>query len=151
MEGRMPAGDPLQHSRRTSKTNFCRKRGAKVAITLAPCPQIFPSVRQYESTRTPKLTRDLVSRITRRGLAWEQTSRFRSTGSKMVRAWSNPESLPLLAMGEAMDCLLRTLSISECGLAQMNKSDKACSIMEWNDDRQTSYLEIKELLLNADI
>ena len=56
-------------------------------------------MRQYESTRTPKLTRDLVSGITRRVLAWEQTSRFRSTGSKMVRAWSNPESLPLLAMG----------------------------------------------------
>ena len=69
----------------------------------------------------------------------------------MVRAWSNPESLSLLAMGEAMDCLLRTLSISECGFAQMSESDKACSIMEWNDDRQTSYLEIKELLLNADI
>ena len=30
-------GDLLQHSWRTSKTNFCRKRGAKVAITLAPC------------------------------------------------------------------------------------------------------------------
>ena len=58
---------------------------------------------------------------------------------------------PSSQWGEAMDCLLRTLSISECGLAQMNKSGKACSIMEWNDDRQTSYLEIKELLLNADI
>jgi hypothetical protein len=63
----------------------------------------------------------------------------------MVCAWSNPESLPSSQWGEAMDCLLRTLSISERGLAQMNKSD------EWNDDRQTSYLEIKELLLNADI
>ena len=100
-------------------------------------------MRQYESTRTPKLTRDLVSGITRRRLAWEQTSGFRSTGSKMVRAWSNPESLPLLAMGGSDGLPLRTLSISECGLAQMNKSDK--------DDRQTSYLEIKELLLNADI
>jgi hypothetical protein len=58
---------------------------------------------------------------------------------------------PSWKWGEAMDCLLRTLSISECGLAHMNKSDKACSIMEWNDDRQTSYLEIKELLSNADI
>jgi hypothetical protein len=49
------------------------------------------------------------------------------------------------------DCLLRTLSFSEWGLAQMNKSDKACSIMEWNDDRQSSYLEIEEVLLSADV
>ncbi len=50
-----------------------------------------------------------------------------------------------------MDCLLRTLSYSEWGLAQMNKTDKACSIMEWNDDLQSSFQEVRQLLLNADI
>lgn len=53
--------------------------------------------------------------------------------------------------GEVMDCLLRTLSYSEWGLAQMNKTDKACSIMEWNDDLQSSFQEVRQLLLNADI
>jgi hypothetical protein len=39
---------------------------------------------------------------------------------------------PVSQWGEAMDRLLRALSVSERGLAQMNKSDKACSLMEWN-------------------
>jgi hypothetical protein len=33
----------------------------------------------------------------------------------------------------------------------MNKSDKACSIMEWNDDQQSSFAEIKATLLEVDI
>ncbi len=52
---------------------------------------------------------------------------------------------------EVMDTLLRGLSVSERGLAQMNGSDKACSIMEWNDDPECSFNEIKEILLNCDI
>jgi hypothetical protein len=52
---------------------------------------------------------------------------------------------------EVMDALLRGLSVSERGLAQMNGSDKACSIMEWNDDPQCSFKEIKDTLLNCDI
>src|ERR1700737_628336 len=51
--------------------------------------------------------------------------------------------------GEAMDRLLRALSVSEQGLAQMTKSDKACCLMEWNDDRRSSFLEIREILLSA--
>jgi hypothetical protein len=58
---------------------------------------------------------------------------------------------PSSQWGQVTDCPLRTLSFSEWGLAQMNKSDKACSIMEWNDDRQSSYLEIEEVLLSADV
>ena len=53
--------------------------------------------------------------------------------------------------GEAMDRLLRALSFSEQGLAQMTKSDKACCLMEWNDDRRCSFLEVREILLSADI
>jgi hypothetical protein len=61
------------------------------------------------------------------------------------------KAYPYSQWGEAMDSLLRALSVSERGLAQMNKSDKACSIMEWNDDQQSSFAEIKETLLEIDI
>ena len=53
--------------------------------------------------------------------------------------------------GEAMDRLLRALSVSEQGLAQMTKSDKACCLMEWNDDRRSSFPEIRNMPLSADI
>ena len=33
-------------------------------------------------------------------------------------------------------------SPSDRGLAQMTKSDKACSLMEWNDDRRCSFAEV---------
>jgi hypothetical protein len=58
---------------------------------------------------------------------------------------------PSSQWGEAMDRLLRALSVSEQGLAQMSKTDKACSLMEWNDDRRTSFEEIRNILLSADI
>jgi hypothetical protein len=53
--------------------------------------------------------------------------------------------------GEAMNSVLRALSVSEQGLAQMNNSDKACCLMEWNDDDQSSFTEIREILLEVDI
>jgi hypothetical protein len=52
---------------------------------------------------------------------------------------------------EAMDRLLRALSVSEQGLAQMTKSDKACCLMEWNDDRQSTFQVIRNMLLSAGI
>jgi hypothetical protein len=52
---------------------------------------------------------------------------------------------------EAMDRLLRALSVSEQGLAQLTDSDKACCLMEWNDDRQTTFPEIRENLFQADL
>ena len=69
----------------------------------------------------------------------------------MVRARRDPESVPSLAMGASDGRLLRALSVSEQGLAQMTKSDKACCLMEWNDDRRNSFLEIRNMLLSADI
>jgi hypothetical protein len=69
----------------------------------------------------------------------------------MVRALSSRKSLSYFAMGEAMDRLLLALSVSEPGLAQMTKSDKACSLMEWNDDRQSSFQEVREILLSAEV
>ena len=53
--------------------------------------------------------------------------------------------------GEAIDNLLRALSVSEQGLAKMNSSDKACSLMEWNDDCRSSFSEISAVLLSGDI
>jgi hypothetical protein len=52
---------------------------------------------------------------------------------------------------EAMDRLLRALSVSETGLAQMTKADKVCCLMEWNDDGHTSFAEIREVLFLTDI
>jgi hypothetical protein len=46
---------------------------------------------------------------------------------------------------------LRALSVSEQGLAQMSQSDKACCVMEWNDDRRCSFSEVREVLCHADI
>ena len=50
-----------------------------------------------------------------------------------------------------MDRVLLALSVSEPGLTQMTKSDKACSLIEWNDDRQSSFQEVREILLSADV
>src|ERR1700726_4110532 len=61
------------------------------------------------------------------------------------------KAYPSSQWGEAMDRLLRVLSVSEQGLAQMTKSDKACCLMEWNDDCQRSFLEVSKNLLSADI
>jgi hypothetical protein len=52
---------------------------------------------------------------------------------------------------EAMDRLLRALSVSEKGICQLSKSDKACCLMEWNDDQNSSFREIREILLEADV
>jgi hypothetical protein len=51
----------------------------------------------------------------------------------------------------AMDRVLSALSYSDAGLDQMTANDKACSLMEWNDDHQSSFQEIRETFLNADI
>ena len=58
---------------------------------------------------------------------------------------------PPSGWGDAMDQVLLALNFSEAGLAQMNKSVKACSLMEWNDDRQSSFQEIRGIFLDANI
>ena len=61
------------------------------------------------------------------------------------------KAYPPSGWGDAMDRVLLALSYSETGLAQMNKTDKACSLMEWNDDRQSSFQEVRGVFLDADI
>jgi len=51
----------------------------------------------------------------------------------------------------AMDRVLRALSVSEQGLARMSKYDKACCLMEWSDDCRGSFLEVRDILVVADI
>jgi len=58
---------------------------------------------------------------------------------------------PAAQWEEAMDCVLRALSVSEKGIARLTESDKACCLMEWNDDRGTSFGDIQEVLKKADV
>jgi hypothetical protein len=50
----------------------------------------------------------------------------------------------------AVDRLLRALSVSEKGIRQLSRSDKACCLMEWNDSRNACFLEIREVPMEAD-
>ena len=58
---------------------------------------------------------------------------------------------PPVQWEEAMDSVLRALCVSEKGIARMTESDKACCLMEWNDDRGTSFRDIQEVLKEADV
>ena len=61
------------------------------------------------------------------------------------------KTYPPLQWEQAMDRVLRALSVSEKGIRQLSKSDKACCLMEWNDDQNSSFREIREILLEADL
>lgn len=61
------------------------------------------------------------------------------------------KTYPRLEWGRAMDSLLRALSVSEKGIAQLTKCDKECCLMEWNDDRQYSFEDIRKILIQADL
>jgi hypothetical protein len=52
---------------------------------------------------------------------------------------------------EEMNRVLRALSASEKGIKQLSKSDKACCVMEWNDQRESSYHEIRKIFLEPDV
>ena len=94
--------------------------------------------------------------------AWCQGSPAEDACGNKVAA-VNPDAVKWCALGaiqrayppskweEAMDNLLRSLCYSEQGLARMNSSDKACSLMEWNDDDRSSFSEVREVLVSFDI
>jgi alkylhydroperoxidase family enzyme len=94
--------------------------------------------------------------------AWCQESPGETAQSKKVYAF-DPSAVKWCALGaiekvyspaqweQAMDSVLRALGVSEKGLAQLRKSDKACCIMEWNDDRWTSFRDIQEVLKKANV
>jgi hypothetical protein len=58
---------------------------------------------------------------------------------------------PPTGWAAAMDQVLSALSYSDAGLKQMSSSDKACSLMEWNDDRRSSFQEVRGIFLKANI
>ena len=94
--------------------------------------------------------------------AWCQESPGEDARGNKVDAL-DPEATKWCALGaiqkvyppvqweEMMDRLLRALSVSETGVAQLTKSDKACCLMEWNDDSRSSFSDIREALNRADI
>jgi hypothetical protein len=69
----------------------------------------------------------------------------------MVRAWRDPKSVPCLAMGGSNGPPIALAQRFRTGTAQMNKSDKACSLMERNDNRRNSFLDVRQILLFANI
>ena len=69
----------------------------------------------------------------------------------MVRARRDPENISFLAMERGNGQPIARAQRSDQGLAQMTISDKACSLMEWNDDHQSSFQEVREILLSANI
>ncbi len=94
--------------------------------------------------------------------AWCQESPGEDAHGNKVSAL-DPKAIKWCALGaiqktyfpsqweEMMDRLLRALSVSENGIAQLTKSDKACCLMEWNDDFNNSFCDIREVLNQADI
>ena len=93
---------------------------------------------------------------------WCQDSPAKDARGNKVQAF-DPSAVKWCALGaiqknyppalweETMDRLLRALSLSEKGISQMTKSDKACSLMEWNDEQASSFREIREVLVDADV
>ncbi|MBV8142745.1 MAG: hypothetical protein JOZ60_11940 [Verrucomicrobia bacterium] len=57
---------------------------------------------------------------------------------------------PPLEWEEAMNRVLRALSVSEKAINQLSKTDKACCLMEWNDDPNASFEEIRKVFVEAD-
>ena len=94
--------------------------------------------------------------------AWCQESPAEDAQGNKVQAL-NPNAVKWCALAavqktyppsqweQMMDRLLRALSVSEKGITQLTNFDKACSLMEWNDDRQSSFQEIRGIFLDANI
>jgi len=94
--------------------------------------------------------------------AWCQESPAETARGSKVSAL-DPKAVKWCALGairkvyslvkweKAMDSVLQALSVSERGIARMTESNKARCIMQWNDDRGTSFADIREVLRKADV
>jgi hypothetical protein len=69
----------------------------------------------------------------------------------MVCTRRDPESLSPDPIGGGYGQGPAGASVSERGIARLTESDKACCLMEWNDDQRTSFREIQEVLKVADV
>jgi hypothetical protein len=76
---------------------------------------------------------------------------FNSEAVKWCALAAIQRTYPSCQWEAAMDRLLRALSVSEEGIARMTISDKAGSLMEWNDDGKCSFRDIRETLLQANV
>jgi hypothetical protein len=65
--------------------------------------------------------------------------------------WCALAAYPPPQWEEAINRVLRALSVSEKGIEQLSQSDKACCVMEWNDQQESSYVEIRKILLEAGV
>jgi hypothetical protein len=93
---------------------------------------------------------------------WCQESPAEDASGNKVPAF-HPEAVKWCALGaiqkayppveweKAMDRLLRELSVSDHGIRQLSQTDKACCVMEWNDGQNSSFAEIREIFLDADL
>ena len=94
--------------------------------------------------------------------AWCQESPAKDAQGNKVQAF-NPKAVQWCALAavqrtyassqwvEMIDRLLRALSVSEKGIAELTKSDKACSLMEWNDHGTYSFRDIRDVFIEADV
>ena len=92
---------------------------------------------------------------------WQESPAKDAQGNKLQA--NDPRAVKWCALGviqklyppsqrsEVIDQVLRALSISEEGISQLTATDKACCLMEWNDDRQTTFEKVKNILSSADI
>lgn len=80
-----------------------------------------------------------------------KVSAFHPDAVKWCALAAIQKAYPPLDWEPAMDRVLRALSVSDKGIRQLSKSDKACCLMEWNDDRNSSFQEIREILVQADL
>ena len=100
-------------------------------------------VRFSDGLDTANLLRSVVS-----GIASQKIGKLQALDPRAVK-WcalgTIQKAYPASQWAEAKDRLSRALSVSDQGLAQMTKSDKACSLMEWNDNRRCSFAEVKEI------
>ena len=127
-------------------------------VVSTKIPEAFKRYTQPALRENPMKAHELLSSPE----AWCQDSPAEDTHGNKLQAF-DPRAVKWCALGaiqkvyppsqwgETMDRLLRALCVSERGLAHMTKSDKACCLMEWNDDQWATFQEIRDVLLSADI
>ena len=76
---------------------------------------------------------------------------FDSTALQWCALAAIQKTYPPSQWEDKMDRLLRALSVSEAGLSRLTISDKMCCLMEWNDDINCCFSDVREKLVKADL
>jgi hypothetical protein len=109
---------------------------------------IYLSMKAYELLNSPETW---CQNSPARDQLGNKLQAFDPRAAKWCALGAIQKTYPPTSWAAAMERVLSALSYSNAGLAQMTANDKACSLMEWNDDQQSSFQEIREILLTADI